>query len=428
MKSAAIITIGDELLYGSVVDTNAAYIGQRLTETGIEPVCSITVGDEGSRIGQALEIACRQADVVLVTGGLGPTHDDVTKTVIADAIGQDLVFHPEIMDTVEGMFTQRGMAMPESNRIQAYMPRHAEVLDNPVGTAPGFLVRHHDAAVFVMPGVPREMKKMLNEQVLPRLKDQGAGRVILHRWIRTTGIGESNLSQIIGDVIDEAEDVKIASLPQETGVNLRLTAEGRTGEEARRRIEAVESRMVARAGEHIYGVDDDTLEEVVGRLLREADATLAIAESCTGGLVASRMTDVPGSSDYLLEGVVSYSNAAKMARLEVPVGTIDRHGAVSAETAAAMAQGIRHTSGAAYGLSTTGVAGPGGGTPEKPVGLVYLGLASADGVETRKLMLGPDRQVNKTRAALAALNLLRQALTRATGTNRIPGNRNPQAT
>ncbi len=263
MKSAAIITIGDELLYGSVVDTNAAYIGQRLTETGIEPVCSMTVGDEGSRIGQALETVCRQADVVLVTGGLGPTHDDVTKTVIADAIGQDLVFHPEIMDTVEGMFTQRGMAMPESNRIQAYMPRHAEVLDNPVGTAPGFLVRHHDAVVFVMPGVPREMKKMLNEQVLPRLKDQGAGRVILHRWLRTTGIGESNLSQIIGDVIDEAEDVKIASLPQETGVNLRLTAEGRTGEEARRRIEAVESRMVARAGEHIYGVDDYTHEEVV---------------------------------------------------------------------------------------------------------------------------------------------------------------------
>ena len=422
MKSAAIITIGDELLYGSVVDTNAAYIGQRLTETGIEPVFSITVGDEASRIGGALEVACRQADAVLVTGGLGPTHDDVTKTVIAEAIGQDLVFHPDILETVENMFTRRGMAMPESNRIQAYMPRHAEVLDNPVGTAPGFLAHHNGTAVFVMPGVPREMKQMLNEQVLPRLRDKSAGRVILHRWIRTTGIGESSLTQIIGDVIDEAKDVKIASLPQETGVNLRLTAEGRTGDEARRRIEAVESRMVARAGEHIYGVDDDTLEEVVGRLLRDAGATVAIAESCTGGLVASRMTDVPGSSDYLKEGVVSYSNAAKMTRLEVPVGTIDRHGAVSAETAAAMATGMRQTSGATYGLSTTGVAGPGGGTPEKPVGLVYLGLASADGVETRKLLLGPDRHVNKTRAALAALNLLRQALTRAAGTNQPPGN------
>ena len=268
-----------------------------------------------------------------------------------------------------------------------------------------------------MPGVPREMKKMLNEQVLPRLKAHGAGRVILHRWIRTTGIGESSLSQIIGRVIEEAEDVKIASLPQETGVNLRLTAEGGSEEEARRRIEAVESRMVARAGEHIYGMDDDTLEEVVGRLLREAGATVAVAESCTGGLVASRMTDVPGSSDYLLEGVVSYSNAAKMARLEVPAGTIERHGAVSAETAAAMALGVRRTSGATYGLSTTGVAGPGGGTPEKPVGLVYLGLAAEDRVETRKLMLGPDRHVNKTRSALAALNLLRLALARAAGGN-----------
>ena len=422
MKSAAIITIGDELLYGSVVDTNAAYIGQRLTETGIEPVFSITVGDEASRIGGALEVACRQADAVLVTGGLGPTHDDVTKTVIAEAIGQDLVFHHDILETVEHMFTRRGMAMPESNRIQAYMPRHAEVLDNPVGTAPGFLAHHHETAVFVMPGVPREMKQMLNEQVLPRLRDKGTGRVILHRWIRTTGIGESSLTQIIGDIIDEAKDVKIASLPQETGVNLRLTAEGRTGDEARQRIEAVETRMVARAGEHIYGVDDDTLEEVVGRLLRDAGATVAVAESCTGGLVASRLTDVSGSSDYLKEGVVSYSNAAKMARLEVPVGTIDRHGAVSAETAAAMATGMRQTSGATYGLSTTGVAGPGGGTPEKPVGLVYLGLATADGVETHKLLLGPDRHVNKTRAALAALNLLRQALTRAAGTNQLPGN------
>ncbi len=173
--------------------------------------------------------------------------------------------------------------------------------------------------------------------------------------------------------------------------------------------------MAARAGEHIYGMDDDTLEAVVGRMLREAGATVAIAESCTGGLVASRMTDVPGSSDYMMEGIVSYSNAAKMARLEVPVGTIDRHGAVSVETAAAMAQGVRQTSGATYGLSTTGIAGPGGGTPEKPVGLVYLGLATPEGVETRKLMLGPDRHTNKMRAALAALNLLRLALTRVAG-------------
>ncbi len=410
MKTAAVLTIGDELLYGSVVDTNAAYIGQRMTETGIEPVCSMTVGDDASGIGQALDVLCRQADVVLVTGGLGPTHDDVTKTVIAEKIGADLVFHPDILETVQAMFTQRGMAMPESNRIQACMPRHADVLDNPIGTAPGFLVRHHDAAVFVMPGVPREMKKMLNEQVLPRVKVRGPGRVILHRWIRTTGIGESSLFQIIGHVIEEAEAVKIASLPQETGVNLRLTAEGGSEEEARRRIETVESRVVAQAGEHIYGMDDDRLEEVVGRLFREAGATVAIAESCTGGLVTSRMTDVPGSSDYLLEGVVSYSNAAKMARLEVPAGVIETHGAVSAETAAAMARGVRRTSGATYGLSTTGVAGPGGGTREKPVGLVYLGLATPDGVETRKLMLGPDRQVNKTRSALAALNLLRLAL------------------
>lgn len=410
MKSAAIITIGDELLYGSVIDTNLAYIGQRMTEAGIEPVFSMTVGDENSRISQALDIACQQADIVLITGGLGPTHDDVTKTVIAKAIGEELVFHANIMDGLEATFTQRGIPMPESNRIQAYMPKSAEVLKNPVGTAPGFMVRHQGVDVFVMPGVPREMKKMLEEQIVPRLVEHGSDRVILHRWIRTTGIGESNLSLMIGDVIKNSGDVKIASLPQETGVSLRLTAEGRTRSEAQQLIESVETRIVAQAGQHIFGMDDDTLEGVVGRLLCEAGATVAVAESCTGGLLASRITDIAGSSDYFLEGLVTYSNAAKKARLDVLELTINRYGAVSEETAIAMAQAVRETSGATYGLSTTGIAGPGGGTNEKPIGLVYLGLATASGVEMRKLILGTDRKTNKIRAIMAALNLLRLEL------------------
>ncbi len=407
MKTASIITIGDELLYGAVVDTNAAYIGQCLSDLGIEPIWSITVGDSREQIHQALEIASQQADVVLITGGLGPTHDDVTKTIIAEATGLELVFHQEILDQVEVMFAQRGVSMPESNRIQALIPEGADILKNPIGTAPGFSIKHDQASIFVMPGVPREMKKMMGEQVIPRLQVHTKNRVIVHRWIRTTGIGESNLSELIKDIIAEATEIKIASLPQNTGTNLRLTAQAGTVEEARRQINMVESRLLNRAGSYIYGTDEDTLEDVVGRLLTKTGATLALAESCTGGLVIDRLTDVPGSSVYICQGVVAYSNEAKIQHLNVSEEILARHGAVSSETAAAMASGIRRISGATYGLSTTGIAGPGGATALKPVGLVYLGLAHADGTITQELRLGTDRRTNKTRAMLAALNMLR---------------------
>ena len=297
--------------------------------------------------------------------------------------------------------------MPESNRIQALIPEGADILKNPIGTAPGFSIKHHQTSIFVMPGVPREMKKMMEEQVIPRLQVHTKNRVIVHRWIRTTGIGESNLSELIKDIIAEATEIKIASLPQNTGTNLRLTAQTETVEEAQRQINTVESRLLKRAGSYIYGTDEDTLEEVVGRLLTKTGATLALAESCTGGLVVDRLTDVPGSSVYICQGVVAYSNEAKIQHLNVSEEILARHGAVSAETAADMASGIRRISGATYGLSTTGIAGPGGATALKPVGLVYLGLAHADGTITQELRLGTDRRTNKTRAMLAALNMLR---------------------
>ena len=248
MKTAAIMTIGDELLYGSVVDTNAAHLGQGLADLGIEPIWSITVGDSREQIHKALDVATQQADLVLITGGLGPTHDDVTKTVIAKAVGLELVFHQEILDQIEVMFAQRGVSMPESNRIQALMPEGADILDNPIGTAPGFSIKHNRATIFIMPGVPREMKKMMEEQVLPRLQAHTKDRVIIHRWIRTTGIGESNLSELIHDIIEEATDIKVASLPQDTGTNLRLTAQAETPVEAQQRIDVVESRLLERAG------------------------------------------------------------------------------------------------------------------------------------------------------------------------------------
>ncbi len=415
MKTAGIITIGNELLYGSVVDTNASYIGQRVTEIGLEPVCIITVGDKASQITQALEIACKKVDVLFITGGLGPTHDDITKRIIAESIGQDLVFNSEILKNIEMVFTQRKITMPKSNRIQAYFPRKAKIIANSIGTAPGFQVQYLNTEIFVMPGVPCEMEQMLDEQVLPWLTTLSQGKTILHRWIKTTGIGESSLSLLLENVIKKANNIKIASLPQETGVNLRLTAEGKDKEEAGQHIQAVEDVIVNKASQYIYGMDDDLLEEVVGRLLSKTKATVAVAESCTGGQVASLITNAPGSSAYFIEGVITYSNFSKIARLDVAEATIRCHGAVSAQTAAEMAQGVRQISGATYGLSTTGIAGPSGGTKAKPIGLVYLGLADSNGVKTEKLMLGMERKANKTQAALASLNLLRQFLVNGKG-------------
>lgn len=407
MLKAEIITIGDELLYGSVVDTNAAHIGQRLTEIGIEPVWATTIGDDLDAIRQALDLATYRADVVVVTGGLGPTHDDVTKTAIADVTGQRLIFHEEILHQVEEMFQQRNIPMPESNRVQAFIPEGATVLDNPIGTAPGFMLTHGRATVFIMPGVPREMVKMMAEQVIPRLQERAGGRVILHRVLKTSGISESGLSEQIADLIAAATDVKVASLPQSTGINLRLTANAATREEAWQRISALEAQVYERAGQSIYGTDDETIEQVVGRLLTERGATIAVAESCTGGLITDRLTDVPGSSAYFDRGLIAYSNAAKVQNLGVPEEIIKAHGAVSAETAAAMADGSRRLSRTTFGLSTTGVAGPSGGTAAKPVGLVYISLAHEGGTITREFRFGNDRRNNKVRATQAALNLVR---------------------
>lgn len=407
MRKAEIITIGDELLYGSITDTNAAYLGQRLTELGIEPCWATSVGDDRERIEHALEHAVFRADVVLVTGGLGPTHDDITKDAIARVASRRLVFHPEILDRIQAMFDRRGIPMPESNRVQAFVPEGAEVLDNPIGTAPGFMLQHERATVFVMPGVPGEMTKMMAEQVTPRLADRAGGRIILHRMLKSCGVGESTLFEHIGDLIASATDVRVASLPQTTGVNLRLTVHAATREEAQTRIAALETRILERAGRFFYGADEETLEEVVGRMLKERGMTIAVAESCTGGLIADMLTNVPGSSAYFERGIVAYSNKAKTQHIEVPEAFIRTHGAVSAETAGAMAEGIRRISRTTLGLSTTGIAGPTGGTPEKPVGLVYIGLAHPDGVVTRQLRLGTERRSNKVRSAQAALNLVR---------------------
>ncbi|MEE2709730.1 MAG: competence/damage-inducible protein A [Gemmatimonadota bacterium] len=411
MLSAEIITIGDEILYGSIVDSNAAHMGQCLTGLGIQPAWFTTVGDDRGHIRHALELGISRADVILVTGGLGPTHDDITKDVIAEVAGKRLIFHQDLLDQIEVMFTERGIDMPESNRVQAFVPEGATVLDNPIGTAPGFVVSSGRTSIFVMPGVPREMVKMMEEQVKPILQEREGGQVILHRMIKTSGIGESHLSEYVENVIAAARDIKVASLPQATGVMLRLTAHAPTLEEAEMRIASLEADIFDRAGAFIYGTDDDTMEQVVGRLLTDRNATIAVAESCTGGLIADKLTDVSGSSEYFDRSMVTYSNEAKIEHLGVPEKTLRDHGAVSLETAAAMAEGIRRISKTTFGLSTTGVAGPTGATDTKPVGLVCIGLACEDGVITREFRFSMDRRNNKMRAMLAALNMVRLFVT-----------------
>ena len=405
-----LITIGDELLIGQTVNTNAAWIGEQLSEAGVELRWVTTVGDNAEDLRQALDVALGRADVVITTGGLGPTHDDITKQVVTEYFGGGYVDRPEVVDRIRKAFRRRGLEMPAVNEEQARVPKRADIIPNPVGSAPGFMFRRDGKLGIVLPGVPAEMEAMMAETVLPLLQKQADGQHILHRTLHTSGIAESTLYERIGDLGQISNLVKVAFLPKVTGVDIRLTAVAANRDEGQRRIEEAEAWIKPRLGRFFWGVDDDTLEGVVARLLFELKKTLAVAESCTGGLLAQRLTNVSGSSNYFDRGLVTYSNRAKVELLGVPEEVIVSRGAVSRETAEAMARGVRERSGTDYGLSTTGIAGPTGATPAKPVGLIYIGIAGPEGTEVEKHVFSRNRLVNKERTAQAALDLLRRCL------------------
>jgi nicotinamide-nucleotide amidase len=405
-----LITIGDELLIGQTANTNAVWIGQKLSEIGVDLRWVTTVGDDAGDLRQALDVAMGRADVVITTGGLGPTHDDITKTVVTDYFGGGYVERPEIAERIRAAFRRRGLQMPAVNEEQARVPARADIIPNPVGSAPGFIFRRGSKMCIVLPGVPAEMEAMMTETVLPMLQKGADGRHILHRTLHTSGIAESMLFEKIGDLEPISKLVKVAFLPKTAGVDIRLTAVAASREESLRRIEEAEAWLRPRLAEHFWGVDDATLEGVVADLLFEQKKTIAVAESCTGGLLAHRLTNISGSSNYFERGLVTYSNRSKIELLGVPEDMIATRGAVSPEVAEAMARGVRQRSGTDFGLSTTGIAGPTGGTPEKPVGLIYIGIAGPEGAEVERHVFSKHRLLNKERGTQAALDLLRRHL------------------
>ncbi|MFN3134087.1 MAG: competence/damage-inducible protein A [Candidatus Kryptonium sp.] len=409
---AEIITIGDELLIGQVINTNASYIGRKLSEIGIKVERIVSVGDVEKEIIEELGYAFNNFDVVILTGGLGPTHDDVTKNAVCKFFNTDLVFNEDVLNQVKEFLAKRGRTeINEANKSQAFVPRKAKIITNYWGTAPGFLFEEQEKIVIVMPGVPKEMIGMMENFVINYLSQKSKGLVIKQRVLKTTGIPESYLYERLKDTVEEIEKFcKIAFLPSALGVKIRITVGAKSQSEADNLISEAEKKIRDKVNKYIYGIDDEELEEVVGKLLTEKGLKLAIAESCTGGLIADKITNVPGSSRYFEQGIVAYSNDAKIQILGVPEELIKNYGAVSREVAEAMAKGVREISGADIGISTTGIAGPTGATPTKPVGLVWIGYSDKNETFAKEFRFGDDRLENKQRAAQMALEILRRKL------------------
>jgi len=405
---AVLIAVGDELVDGTTVDTNTAFIARALKARGIDLVGHLTVPDDRSAVAKAIAQAASNADIAVVTGGLGPTHDDLTRQALADALGVELKLHPPLLEALKEFFASRGKTMSPANEIQAYLPEGAEPLPNPIGTAPGIACKLGRCRIFALPGVPGEMRRMLGEQVLPRLPES---RTVLRTLtIRTFGEGESNLAVRLADLLDRSDRVRIGITASAGVISLRLQARAATAEEAERDLQQLASEIRGRLGDLIFGEGEVTLPEATGMLLRKSKATVAVAESCTGGLLGKLFTSVPGSSDYFLGGIIAYANRIKSEVLGVSEKLLTEYGAVSRQTALAMAAGAKRRLGATWALSTTGIAGPGGGTPEKPVGLVWIALEGPSGAEAFRYRFPGDRETVRLRAALCALNHLRLAL------------------
>lgn len=398
---AEIIAIGDELLSGETVDTNSSHLDRVLEGLGWRVLHHQAVPDDVDAIAAAFRLASTRADLVLSTGGLGPTADDLTMAGLARALGCPLVKHEPTLERIRERFRAFGREMTPNNEQQAMVPELGEVLDNQSGTAPSFTAKLGDATVFLMPGVPREVRWLLEHQIVPRIP---RGDAVLRRTLKVMGLGESKLEHTIKAVVKAHPEVHWGYRTLGAENHVKVLARG---DDARARIEVVEAELRAVLGPKLYGVDDDDLPKVVGALLSGRHETVALAESCTGGLAAKLLTDVPGASGWVLGGVVVYANAAKVELAGVRIEDLEAHGAVSEVVARQLAEGVRTRLHATYGVSTTGVAGPGGGTPEKPVGAVWIAVASAARTEARLVRFPGDREFVRLGAAMSALDLLR---------------------
>ena len=406
--NAEIIAIGDELLYGQIMDTNSHWISQELDAVGVRVVRKTTVGDNRTDILTAFEEASKRADLILITGGLGPTQDDLTKPLLAEYFGCEIVEVPEAVAAVSAYFTRRGREMTLLNTMQGHLPTCCTYVPNEVGTAPGMWFEQKGCYWMSMPGVPHEMKKLVKDFVLPKLSQVFELPVIYHKLIKTAGIGESWLADLIKDWENALPaHIRLAYLPSLGHVKLRLTAFGTNKEQLQQEVAAQIQVLLPQIEKYVYGYDEETLETALGKLLKYAGKTIALAESCSGGYVSHLITTVPGSSAYFQGAVVPYHNAFKERILGVKSETLSSHGAVSEATVAEMAEGVRKLFNADYGLASSGIAGPDGGTADKPVGTVWIGCAGPEGVETRKLQLTQDRMLNIQLTGVAVLNLFR---------------------
>lgn len=406
---AEIITVGTEILLGDIVNTNSQFLAKELASLGLDVYYQSTVGDNESRLMDTLNESLDRSDIIITTGGLGPTNDDITKEVAAKCFNQELVFYNNIWKDIKQYFEKIGVEPTENNKKQAYFPKDCIILNNSNGTAPGAILKKENKMIIVLPGPPKEMIPMFNNELKKHLENLTDYKLI-SRTLRFFGIGESELEDKLSDIINNQTNPTIAPYAKEGEVTLRITAKSYTKDDADNLIDEVENKIKTLVGKYLYGYGETTLEETVAKLLVEKNLTIAVSESCTGGMVSSMLIDYPGISQVFMEGCVTYSNEAKMSRLGVKKETLDSFGAVSTETAIEMAKGVAMNLKTNVGLSTTGIAGPGGGTTEKPVGLVYIGLYINGKIKVKKLNLDGSREKIRVKATKEALNFLRLEL------------------
>jgi len=410
MLNAEIIAIGSEMLTPFRVDTNSLWLTERLNSMGIEVKLKTVVGDDEARLEETVRDALKRSEIVVSTGGLGPTEDDITRKIFSRVLKRQLVLEDAIIEKIRARFARRNLPMPEINARQALIISGAQILENNNGTAPGMLVTEGKCTVVLLPGPPREMKPIFDASVAPVLKQRAGDLLIVRRCLSIFGLTESRTDEMAAPIYTRYKNPSTTILFKDGQIELHLTAQARSEEEANKLLDELAGQLDEALGEYIFSRRDETLEKVVGDLLTARGYTLATAESCTGGLLAGRITDVAGSSEYFVEGVVSYSNEAKTALIGVSKKLIKEHGAVSEEVAKAMAAGIRKRAGSTFGVGITGIAGPGGGSEEKPVGLVYIALADDEQATVRKFVFPGDRQFIRTLSVNAALDMVRRRI------------------
>lgn len=410
MLSAEIIAIGSELLTPQRTDTNSLWLTERLNSIGVDVKLKTIVGDDEARLEETIRDALKRSDIVVTTGGLGPTEDDLTRQISARAVGRELVYHEELEAGLRERFKRWGRDMPEINKRQAYVIDGADVLPNPNGSAVGMLLKLGEQHLAIFPGPPREMRPMFEQYVLPVLKENAGGVVVRARVLRVSGMGESAVDEVIAPIYKSYETVETSILFSRVEIEIHLTTRSTDADLAEAMLDELATKIAGALGTAVFATNGETMEEVVGKLLTDRGETVSLAESCTGGLIGMRLTEVAGSSRYFIEGAVTYANEAKQRALGVSEQTLIDHGAVSAETAEAMAGGMRERAGTDHSISVTGIAGPDGGTQEKPVGTVFIGYAGSKGTRSIKFVLPGDRELIRWRASQAALDYLRRQI------------------